>query len=108
MKNTHIIYCYGTLRPFTGETYEVPGRMYDLGSFPGVKLGGDSVVTCEKIVVDDEKLESLDRYEGYYEDNHESSLYLRKEYEDGFIYEYNHDVDESRRIEDGVWKGRGW
>lgn len=102
----NVVYVYGTLR--TGrrdELVEIKGAMYDLGSFPGVKLydGCNTVVKCERLVVDDEKLAGFDRYEGYRENDPEHSLYIRRPILDGYIYEYNHDVKPERLIEHGDW-----
>lgn len=89
----HQVLVYGTLRPFTGENIvRVPGHLYDLGSFPGLKLdnSSDTVVTCELIEVTDEELERLDMYEGYHPSDPDNSLYIRRKLDWGpFIYEYN-------------------
>lgn len=84
---------YGTLRPFTNKNIvRVPGHLYDLGSFPGLKLdnSSDTMVTCESIEVTDEELERLDMYEGYDPSDPDNSLYIRRKLDWGpFIYEYN-------------------
>lgn len=102
------VYVYGTLRPGDTDTVLVPGKLYTLGGFPGISLEVDSdddTVVCEIIEVDDNRLASLDRYEGYRENDPEGSLYLRQEYKDGFIYVYNHlyRVSEEQRIPSGDW-----
>lgn len=105
----HRVYVYGTLRPGGPETVMVPGRLYSLGSFPGIVLESPSdegsFVTCEVVEVDDERLASLDMYEGYRENDPKGSLYLRKPYLDGFIYVYNYPdhLREDRLIKDGDW-----
>lgn len=110
----HIIYVYGTLRPKNKdltakntETVEVPGYMYDLGWYPGAIIRApdrtESSFIAEKIEVDDEKLKELDRYEGYYEDDPANSLYIRRPYLDGWIYEYNRPVDGAKIVESGDW-----
>lgn len=100
------VYVYGTLRPGNTTTVEVPGSMYDLGWFPGIRLGDDGCnahFLCEVIEVTDEKLRQLDDYEGYSPNDEAGSLYLRKEYNDGFIYEYNNDVEAYKFIPGGDW-----
>lgn len=96
------LYTYGTLRPGKEGTVKVPGEMYDLGWFPGIKLGSNQrEVVCEKIEVND--WDAVDRYEGYNENNPEGSLYIRRPFMDGFIYEYNREVDPLKRVESGDW-----
>lgn len=103
----HVIYVYGTLRTGSKSAtmVEIPGAMYDLGWYPGIKLceGCNTVVKCERIVVDDEKLAELDAYEGYRPENPDYSLYLRVPVLDGEIYVYNHDVNPDSLIPDGDW-----
>lgn len=103
MAGKHIIYVYGTLRPGAGETVLIPGTMYDLGWYPGVKLGGKSQFVAERIEVDDDRLQQLDNYEGYNPHNHESSLFIRRHYLDGWIYEYNQQLTGSQVISSGDW-----
>lgn len=103
----HKVLVYGTLRPGLGETVQVPGKLYDLGWYPGIKLGDDpdTSVTCEVIEVDNVRLEKLDSYEGYVPSSPEQSLYLRT-YLDQFgawIYVYNSSVDNYEAIESGDW-----
>lgn len=108
----HTILVYGTLRPFTNtDIVKVPGRLYDLGWFPGIVLGnhenpeeGESFVTCERITVDDERLKQLDAYEGYDPENPDNSLYLRKKIGEDWIYVYNHPVEGYELIESGDWQ----
>lgn len=109
---THTILVYGTLRPFTNtEIVKVPGKLYDLGWYPGIVLGnhenpeeGERFVTCERITVTDERLAQLDAYEGYYPHNPEDSLYLRKKVGTNWIYVYNHSVEGHFLIESGDWE----
>jgi len=102
----HIVYVYGTLRPGGSETVRVPGTMFSMGHFPGIKLeGADSsnFVVCERIEVSDVRLAQLDRYEGYHPDDPAHSLYLRVPYLDGHIYVYNQSFDGKQLIESGDW-----
>lgn len=96
-----VIYTYGTLRPGNTEKVLIPGELYDLGWFPGVKLGGRSLVACERVVVDD--IEAVDRYEGYNPAYPDESLYIRRPYLDGFIYEFNGPVNPIKLIQSGDW-----
>jgi gamma-glutamylcyclotransferase (GGCT)/AIG2-like uncharacterized protein YtfP len=99
----HILYVYGTLRPGKTPTFEVPGILYDLGHFPGIKLHPeiDERVVCEQIYVSN--LASVDRYEGYNPDRPQHSLYIRKPYLDGWIYEFNQKVCADDKIVGGDW-----
>lgn len=97
----YIIYAYGTLRPGKGDTLKVAGQLYDLGWFPGIKLGGLGEVVCEKIEIKD--LSAIDAYEGYIPSDPENSLYIRRPFLDGYIYEYNREVDPLSRIKSGDW-----
>lgn len=103
----HVVLVYGTLRTGKHPTVEVEAKMYDLGWYPGITLGGDEKIVCERITgVDDDKLAQFDRYEGYREDDLASSLYIRRRLDNGdFIYEYNCEIDEKRHkhIESGDW-----
>jgi gamma-glutamylcyclotransferase (GGCT)/AIG2-like uncharacterized protein YtfP len=117
---THQVLVYGTLRPGTAPTVTIPGVMFNLGSYPGIKLEeaasaavgstlGQHTFTAEIVEVSDEVLARLDQYEGYYEDAPEASLYIRRRYVDvengvdAWIYEYNNDFDPDRRVECGDW-----
>lgn len=99
------VYVYGTLRPNNSETVQIPGKLYDLGWFPGGRVdeSSESSFTCEVIELDDEALKRTDRYEGFYEHSPEDSLFVRKPILDGWIYEYNHEVSEDRRVKSGDW-----
>lgn len=113
---SEFLFVYGTLRPGGRETFGVPGKLYDLGWFPGIKLGGEGTVVCERVPVTD--WAPVDRYEGYNPDDLEGSLYIRRPYLlltevgnfEGFIYEFNRDITKGWRggftpklIESGDW-----
>jgi gamma-glutamylcyclotransferase (GGCT)/AIG2-like uncharacterized protein YtfP len=114
---THKIFVYGTLRPGVSEPVMVPGQMFDLGWFPGVVGVPDEPVgpmffaenevehffMAEIIEVDDETLARLDSYEGYNPNHPASSLYVRKAYQDGFIYQYNGNVSGKLPVPTGDW-----
>ena len=75
--NKHLVFVYGTLRRggrrampdvFPGAKFVggagVRGRLYDLGEYPGLLLGGsDSQVAGEVYEVDDETLDEMDAIE---------------------------------------------
>jgi len=96
-----IVYVYGTLRPGKPGTIQIPGKLYDLGWFPGIILGGEGLVTCEKIEVED--LTAVDAYEGYNPRFTIESLYIRRPILDGWIYEYNQEFDPQRLVACGDW-----
>lgn len=120
------ILVYGTLRPGCGAyemfgldestvhvaTVRIPGTMYDLGRFPGIKLDGnpDGFVCDVLEVLDPDVISRLDRYEGYHEEYPNGSLYIRREITiDGFddpvyIYEYNDHIGGRKLKEGGDWK----
>jgi gamma-glutamylcyclotransferase (GGCT)/AIG2-like uncharacterized protein YtfP len=101
MSSKHIVYVYGTLRPGTNPVEYVEGQLFNLGWFPGIVLGLPGLVACERVEVND--LHVLDLYEGYNPDNLSSSLYIRRPYKDGWIYEYNYDYDLASVITCGDW-----
>jgi gamma-glutamylcyclotransferase (GGCT)/AIG2-like uncharacterized protein YtfP len=127
------VFVYGTLRPDylrgrnTGWTTRIStkdnparikGRLFNLGSFPGLKLEEpfDSV-KGHVVFVSEETLCSLDAYEGYQPHAHHLSLYLRvmadvmmgwdeHEKEETMqcqVYVYNQTPNESSHIQNGDW-----
>lgn len=111
-----ILYAYGTLR--TGRTdnlTSIKGKLYDLGSFPGLRLSSPdctSTVIIERIVTE-KPIDIFDMYEGYNPNDPASSFYLRHRFQDGWIYEFNDRLLDSPAIEHGCWlkhceeKGKG-
>jgi gamma-glutamylcyclotransferase (GGCT)/AIG2-like uncharacterized protein YtfP len=100
----HIIYVYGTLRTGGNDIHMVPGRLYYVGGYPGLKLltpECGSFVKAERVVVSEERLKQLDSYEGYRENSPQSSLFVRRPYLDGWIYEFNHDTSRMPLISSG-------
>lgn len=56
----------------------LPGRLHDLGAYPGLMLDRDGEVVAELLaVVDDAVLGVLDGYEGYRSDDPDGSLFRR-------------------------------
>ena len=104
----HKIYVYGTLRPNKGKTLRIKGSLFNVGWFPAAVnikegLGCEDEITVEVIKVSSKKLEDLDVYEGYDPSSPGTSLYLRKPFLDGFIYEYNRSVENLEKILSGDW-----
>src|SRR3546814_11425700 len=67
-------------------TIRVAGTLFDIGRFPGIKTDVrfcNRFVTCERISVTDEELETLDAYEGYFPFDLDQSLYVRERFRDG-------------------------
>lgn len=107
-EKTHLIAVYGTLFDEKAPKDMIPGRIYDLGAFPGYKpdLDSDDMVFCSIIEVNDENLSQIDVYEGV-----SAGLYSRQMLEtalgrDVWVYTYNGEVDPDRLIESGCWIGR--
>jgi gamma-glutamylcyclotransferase (GGCT)/AIG2-like uncharacterized protein YtfP len=115
MTKYNTIYVYGTLRPgAVAKVVKGRGTMVNLGGFPGVVLDENGPeFTAERIEVDDDTLAALDRYEGYRPADPVNSLYVRKPFMDGEIYEFNRSGQDSEVIESGDWllhtgEPRGW
>src|SRR5262249_5270156 len=93
------LFAYGTLRPglATAESADlvrrmlwlgaasVPGRLYDLGDYPGAVLDpkGDGKVIGEvfQLPDDGEALAALDAYEGFDPSDSSDGLFVRREVE---------------------------
>lgn len=88
----------------------IAGRIYSLGSFPGLKDAVDEKVYGELYEVDEPTLARLDRLEGH------PKFYERKQVPVNFqgepnhngeylawAYFYNGDVDNKHYIRSGVW-----
>lgn len=101
----HIVYVYGTLRPGGNDRHMIPGVMYRVGWFPGIKIDRDAStwVVAERVEVDDAGLARLDAYEGYDPNMPESSLFKRVPWADGWIYEYNDNTIEREIVDCGDW-----
>ena len=109
------IYVYGTLRPgCVANVVKGRGTMVNLGGFPGVVLDDNGPeFTAEVVEVDDETLADLDRYEGYRPSDPVNSLYVRKPFMDGEIYEFNRSGENAEVVTSGDWliftgEPRGW
>jgi gamma-glutamylcyclotransferase (GGCT)/AIG2-like uncharacterized protein YtfP len=91
MPKLHDVYVYGTLRLGDNEVYHIPGKIYDLGWFPGALIdeSSDRTFRAEKIKVTTKQLKVLDTYEGYDEAKPEASFFKRIVYKGGWIYQFN-------------------
>src|SRR3546814_6197256 len=85
-------------------TIRVAGTLFDIGRFPGIKTDVrfcNRFVTCERISVTDEELETLDAYEGYFPFDLDQSLYVRERFRDGWLYVFNRLVEDYPIIPSG-------
>jgi gamma-glutamylcyclotransferase (GGCT)/AIG2-like uncharacterized protein YtfP len=95
---------------FAGKAHCV-GTLYDLGDHPGVTLEGDGRVLGEVYRAHDDGLVGdLDRFEGYYPESTEDSLYVRRLEEvvdrdlDAWVYVYNGPTEDAEVVESGDWR----
>lgn len=127
MKTGDFLFVYGTLRPgehadlTTGHRADrlrhhgedqINGAIYDLGWYPGAKAvpcqfdSGAPFITGDVFEILDASITpGLDAYEGY------PNLYNRIETETAkgrhvWVYTYNADIPEERRIASGDWRIR--
>jgi len=83
--------------------------MYDLGAFPGIIEKGNTSLTLEVYNVTKQKLEDLDRLEGFIK-NSKISLYTRRiirtPFGISFIYIYNKNKKDIKgdKVKSGNWK----
>lgn len=100
-----ILYVYGTLREGDAKTIKIPGVLHDMGWFPAaLRIGNsDKFFLAERRVISSERLKQFDRYEGYNEDEPDKSFYKRIKYLDGWIYQFNKDVEDAPLVECGDW-----
>jgi len=68
------------LNPVSVEPATLTGRLFDLGTYPGLALDGDVAVQGERITFRDisEALRVLDRVEGFEGSGHRHNLYVRR------------------------------
>ena len=126
---TRLLFVYGTLRGahepnhrlarqrFVGEA-TVRGRLFDLGSYPGMTIGEETgLVTGElyEIVTGwDEEIARLDQYEGCSASDPEPHEYRRAvvtalrngEAIEAWAYVLNRDATGLRVIESGDWRSK--
>lgn len=95
---------------FLGEA-KVSGSLYAFDDYPGLVRTETGVVEGELYLATDPGLiDDLDRYENYYPDAVEESMFVRS-YVDvvdrslqAWAYVYNDDVSEGEGIESGSWR----
>lgn len=120
MKTGDKIFVYGTLRPGRGayktfiegraehvSTTRIRGRMYDLGSYPGVRLeyDEDDWVTGDLFTITDDKLpDMLDRYEGY-PNYYDRRMVATEDGHDTWVYEFGVVPPAASLVSSGEWKG---
>ena len=87
------------------------GELFDLGDYPGLRLGEARVLGELHALLDPQILEVLDEFEGFDAERPRKSLYRRERVTllepaeiDAWIYIYNHLPDASTRILSGDWR----
>jgi pyruvate carboxylase len=87
------------------------GELFDLGDYPGLRLGAARVLGELYALLDPRLLEVLDEFEGFDAERPRESLYLRERVTliepaeiEAWIYIYNHAPLASTRIESGDWR----
>lgn len=95
---------------FAGEAH-CKGTLYDLGDYPGMTLEGDGRVLGELYRPrDDGVIDALDRFEGYYPESADDSLFVRRLEEvvdrdlKAWVYVYNGPTEDAPVIESGDWR----
>lgn len=75
-------------------------RMHNMGWYPAIVHDPENEVSVEVYEIDKDKLNVLDKVEGY------PALYKRMETDLGFVYYMDEDLDRQTYpvIEDGIWK----
>lgn len=109
------VFVYGTLKKGFGnhrllenakyvgeaETVFPVYTMFDIGSFPGVVQGGETMIKGEVYDVNDEEFANLDRLEGY------PSMYTREEIDTtkgkAWMYLWNYDTNNLGILTTGEW-----
>ncbi len=127
MSKTLKVFVYGTLKVgghFAGRFDDkrntikqgtINGTMFSIGgSFPGVVLNGNTVITGEVHEYSDPaRVESaLDMIEGYYAEGHDGNLYNKKTVtvktsdgeEECMMYEFARSTDDVKEVTSGIWE----
>lgn len=88
----------------------VHARLYDLGDYPGLVLGGEDIVHGDVIAFDDAALwATLDAYEACDPDQPETSEYRRIEVDllseggQAWVYAFNRPIQGLAPIVSGIW-----
>jgi gamma-glutamylcyclotransferase (GGCT)/AIG2-like uncharacterized protein YtfP len=95
---------------FAGEAH-CKGTLYDLGEYPGMTLEGDGRVAGELYrPLDEGLLDDIDRFEDYYPESADDSLFVRRHLEvvdrdlQAWAYVYNGPTEDAPVIESGDWR----
>ncbi|MEA2707857.1 MAG: putative glutamine amidotransferase [Phycisphaerales bacterium] len=130
VNTTQYLFCYGTLLRDAAPkslallcrrlhrlcTASVTGQLYDLGSYPGLVLGGEDATTIRGEIVAVRSASDwlrLDAYEGADSSQPDRSLFNRVrtmvttdagERVECWIYVYNRDLTHAARIDSGCWR----
>jgi gamma-glutamylcyclotransferase (GGCT)/AIG2-like uncharacterized protein YtfP len=98
----HKLFVYGTLKLDDEDTHEISARMWNVGQFPCVKLGGEETVPGQIIDVTTLDLEKLDRYEGvpilYTRQQTTAKGLTTDDEETVWVYEWSGNTENLRRI----------
>jgi gamma-glutamylcyclotransferase (GGCT)/AIG2-like uncharacterized protein YtfP len=89
----------------------VNGSLYDLGDYPGLRLGGEGTVVGELYEIKEKEcLQILDDFEDYHSNAPEDSLYLRKKIwipeveKEAWVYEYQGSLHGKKKVAGGDWR----
>lgn len=89
----------------------VPGQLFDLGLYPGMRHGKGRIVAELYALLDIGVIEALDQFEDYASSHPRQSLYLRElvaliqpAHTEAWVYVYNAVPDASARIAGGDWR----
>lgn len=86
--------------------------MYDLGSYPGVVVEGNTSIFIEVYEITETTLEKLDCLEGYYTfnalNNHYNRRKIESPYGEMYVYyynnKYNYTPEKNKIVTSGDWK----
>jgi gamma-glutamylcyclotransferase (GGCT)/AIG2-like uncharacterized protein YtfP len=89
----------------------IDGQLFDLGAYPGLRIGSGRVIGEMHALLDPIALPALDRFEGFDPGAPNDSLYLRKRVElvepafiEAWVYVYNQSIESETRIDGGDWR----
>lgn len=81
--------------------------LYSLGSFPGLKLDGNTSVVMEVYAVTDNEAARIDGLEGYREGSNDNDFYdkviIETPYGNAGVYVYVSDIDDKYLVKSGDW-----
>ena len=104
MSNHHIL----QNSEYLGEFKSIPVfSLYSLGSYPGIKPGGNTSVTMEVYAVDDTVAAKVDRLEGYTPGGGNTfydKIPIETPYGEASVYIYVNNIPQERLVKSGDWK----